>query len=158
MTELPLHAIDSFSGDYLFLSNFWPCEKGVPYKGLSFPTSEHAFAAAKTSNWDAILEIQAAPSPKAAKAIGRRVSLISGWDRVKYAEMASIVAAKFSADSTLQDALVDTMGYLLIEGNSWHDQIWGSCACQSHIDTPGQNALGTVLMQVRQEAYVRRMA
>jgi predicted NAD-dependent protein-ADP-ribosyltransferase YbiA (DUF1768 family) len=45
--------------------------------------------------------------------------------------------------------LLDTHGVLLVEGNTWHDQVWGSCRCDDHCDTPGGNALGVILMAVR---------
>ena len=38
--------IDSFSGEYDFLSNFYSQE--ITYDGIKYPTNEHAFQAAKT--------------------------------------------------------------------------------------------------------------
>ena len=40
--------IDKFSGKYAFLSNFFPAE--VVLEGEKYPTVEHAFQAAKTTN------------------------------------------------------------------------------------------------------------
>ena len=40
-----LESINSFSGAYAFLSNFEPAP--IYYDGLSYPTVEHAFQAAK---------------------------------------------------------------------------------------------------------------
>jgi predicted NAD-dependent protein-ADP-ribosyltransferase YbiA (DUF1768 family) len=39
----------------------------------------------------------------------------------------------------------------LIEGNYWHDNCWGSCTCIKCADRPKQNALGKILMLVREE-------
>ena len=38
--------IESFHDEYRFLSNFWPVL--IDYEGIVYPTSEHAFQAAKT--------------------------------------------------------------------------------------------------------------
>ena len=38
--------IDSFQGEYRFLSNFWPCV--VEYEGTEYPSVENAYQAAKT--------------------------------------------------------------------------------------------------------------
>ena len=43
MTE---NVIDSFVGEYYFLSNFYPCS--IEHDGLRYPSSEHAYQAAKS--------------------------------------------------------------------------------------------------------------
>lgn len=50
-----LKIIDEFTGDYMFLSNFsrWPCY----YDGIIYPTSEHAFQAAKSLDYGERLNI-----------------------------------------------------------------------------------------------------
>ena len=45
---LSLPVIDSFRGDHYFLSNFYPA--ATPYNGHRFPTSEHAYMAARTTD------------------------------------------------------------------------------------------------------------
>jgi hypothetical protein len=42
--------IDSFYGQYAFLSNFYPCE--VEFEGDTYPSAEHAYQAAKTIDPD----------------------------------------------------------------------------------------------------------
>src|SRR5207247_1025063 len=37
----PPAGIDSFSGPYRFLSNFWPAE--VEFEGIAYPSVEHAY-------------------------------------------------------------------------------------------------------------------
>ena len=63
--------------------------------------------------------------------------------------MEEIVLAKFRHNADLAEKLVATSGAVLVEGNTWHDQTWGSCSCDGHRDTPGANALGVILMWVR---------
>jgi hypothetical protein len=41
---------NSFHNEYRFLSNFYPAE--VSFEGLVFPTVEHAYVAAKTTDID----------------------------------------------------------------------------------------------------------
>ena len=38
--------VTEFQGEYRFLSNFWPAQ--VVFEGVTYPTSEHAYQAAKT--------------------------------------------------------------------------------------------------------------
>lgn len=47
--------INSFMGKYRFLSNFWPCK--VIFNGLEYPSTEHAYQAAKTLNPEERYEI-----------------------------------------------------------------------------------------------------
>jgi hypothetical protein len=79
-------------GEYEFLSNLSPAP--TPYRGHDFPTSEHAYPAAKTDDHDVIMRI-ATTDDAEAKAIGRAAPLVAEWDRRKYAEMESVVEAKF---------------------------------------------------------------
>lgn len=140
-------AIDSFSGDNRYLSNFYQTE--VPYKGLVFPSSEYAFAAAKTDDPEDHLIISQLPTSREAKSYGRNVDLIGNWEVVKFAEMSKIVDAKFRNSDSIRYRLIDTSNAILIEGNTWHDQIWGSCFCSKHKNLPGDNALGVILMHTR---------
>lgn len=63
--------------------------------------------------------------------------------------MESVVTSKFVHNPDLADRLRSTGGSLIVEGNVWHDQIWGGCSCSRHRDVPGGNALGVILMAVR---------
>jgi len=147
MNELAIPIIDAFSGEYRFLSNF--ADAPTPHRGRLFPTSEHAYAAAKTDDPVAQQVILASPSPAEAKRIGQSVPLTENWEAKKFAVMEEIVMAKFSPNSELADKLAATTGALLVEGNAWHDQVWESCSCDDHRDTPGANALGVILMWIR---------
>src|SRR5690348_9381030 len=61
--------IAEFQGEYRFLSNFWPAE--VAYEGITYPTAEHAYQAAKTMDVNERKRIAALPTPAEAKAAGR---------------------------------------------------------------------------------------
>lgn len=144
---LTIPVIDRFRGEHFFLSNFYPAP--TPYRGVEFPTSEHAFAAARTTDHDAITAILATPDPAEAKQKARAAPLVDDWDTLRFAAMEEIVTAKFTHNAELGDKLVATAGAILIEGNTWHDQTWGSCTCDEHRQVSGGNALGAILMVVR---------
>ncbi len=154
MSPLRIPVIDAFAGEYLFLSNF--AAAPTPHRGWLYPTSEHAFAAAKTTDAAAIAAIRETRDPARAKRIGRAAPLVEGWEAGgKFAAMDEVVRAKFDNNPELAGRLVATQGCLLVEGNTWHDQIWGSCRCDEHLDIPGANALGVILMATRLRVAAR---
>lgn len=136
--------IDSFSGKYRFLSNFWPCE--IEYEGIKYPSTEHAFQAAKTLDIEERKRIAQLDTPGKAKRAGKSVELRSDWESIKIGVMREILQLKF-ADKKLAQQLLDTGDEELVEGNTWGDKFWGVC------DGEGQNYLGLLLMDVRTELY-----
>ena len=133
--------IDKFDGEYAFLSNFY--EAPVAWEGITYPSNEHAFQAAKSLNPARRLEVAAAATPGKAKRMGRTLQLRSDWEKVKYNIMLEIVLAKFHQHADLAEALLDTGDAELIEGNWWNDTTWGVC------NGIGTNWLGKILMSVR---------
>jgi len=134
-------AINSFSGEYRFLSNFYMCD--VCYKGIIYPSSEHAYQAAKTNSIDEKLEIALLCSPNEAKKKARSFKLIPEWDTEKMIIMFEICFLKFHQNNDLRIKLIATGKNLLIEGNTWGDTFWGMC------NNKGFNYLGKTLMCVR---------
>jgi predicted NAD-dependent protein-ADP-ribosyltransferase YbiA (DUF1768 family) len=65
--------------------------------------------------------------------------------------MYSLVRGKFQWPD-LQKKLLDTGDAYLEEGNTWHDNTWGNCKCDRCARYQGENRLGQILMQVREEA------
>ncbi len=145
--RLHVPVIDRFRGEHFFLSNYYPA--ATPHRGRHFPTSEHAYMAAKTNDPDAIAAILATSDPAEARQIAEAATLVDNWARRKFAVMEEIITAKFATNPNLADKLVATAGTMLVEGNTWHDQTWGSCTCDQHRNIPGGNALGIILMTVR---------
>ena len=149
-SSVPL-VIDSFRGRYADFSNY-PL-RPVAYQGAVYPSKEHAFAAAKTLDQAERARIAAEPTAKAAKALGRSVTLRPGWDtEVRYAAMQEILSNDFDhrrTPPTQHDLLLSTGDALLIEGNTWHDEHWGRCRCDRHVANPGLNHLGRELMALR---------
>lgn len=140
--------ITKFEGKYSFLSNFYACQTN--YKGIKYPTSEHAYQAAKTLNPKHQLAIKEKDTPDDAKLAGRRVDLRSDWEDIKDDVMYEIVKEKFK-NKRLASRLLATGEEQLVEGNYWHDNYWGSCICEKCLQLPKRNQLGKTLMRVREE-------
>lgn len=144
--------IDSFRGEYAFLSNFY--EHPVEFEGIVYSTNEHAFQAAKTPGTIPRLQVARAKTPSEAKRIGRTLPLRPHWDEyLRYEVMYQLVCKKFRL--SFADRLVDTGDAILIEGNTWGDTTWG-CTKRSTPSMAGQNwqghnLLGWMLMRVRNE-------
>lgn len=140
--------ICKFDGEFFFLSNFF--ESKVEYEGITYPTVEHAFQAAKTLDNDTRKKVAAAGSPGRAKRMGRSLYLRADWEKVKFKIMEDLIREKFK-NPELREKLLSTGDAELVEGNTWHDNIWGNCNCPRCIEIEGQNNLGKTLMKIRKE-------
>jgi len=141
-----MNAITSFTGEYRFLSNFYPCQ--IVFDGHMAKSVEHAYQAAKT---DKVLErarILEATTPGKAKRLGKSVTLREHWGEIKEGFMEQCLRLKFSAP-VLRQMLLETGDADLIEGNHWHDQEWG--ATLEDGKWVGKNKLGKLLMKIRTE-------
>lgn len=120
---IPFNIIDSFSGEYRFLSNFWRCF--VTYKGVTYPSSEHAYQAAKSNdpNYKSKFLDFSLSSGKA-KELGSKAILIDDWESIKLQVMYDVVYDKFSQNDDLKKLLLNTGDTILIEGNTWGDVFW----------------------------------
>ena len=134
--------ISDFRGRYRWLSNFWAC--AIEYEGATYPSTEHAFQAAKTLDENQREEIRLALSPGLAKKLGRQVKLREGWDDMRDEVMLCVTRLKY-VDADLRKRLLGTGDAELVEGNTWGDQYWGVSM------GVGRNKLGRILMQVRSE-------
>ena len=132
--------IDSFSGKYDFLSNFYPSE--IHFDGKIWPTVEHAYQAFKTIDDSESEQIRNSTTPGIAKRLGQKVSLRDDWDEIKDNIMFNLVEVKFKIPE-LRKKLLETDDAELIEGNYWNDTYWGVCRGK------GKNKLGKILMDVR---------
>lgn len=138
----PTITIGEFRGPYRFLSNFYGAT--IKYKGMLYPTSEHAYQAAKTVSERHKETIRTAHTPGIAKRLGREVPIRSDWEDVKVQIMADILEVKFS-NPRLRKLLMNTGTVNLVEGNNWGDTFWGVSKGK------GYNVLGKLLMEIRSE-------
>ena len=140
--------IEFFEGtEYFFLSNFYLCP--VEYRGVKLVSSEHGFMMMKTHDPKEKEEIITAPTPGAAKRMGRQCTLRPDWEKIKVQVMTEVVTAKFQQNPELMERLQATGTQMIVEGNHWCDNIWGDCACGNCAHIKGQNLLGKILMKVR---------
>jgi ribA/ribD-fused uncharacterized protein len=134
--------IDSFRGDFGFLSNFH--EASIWVGGERYKSVEHAYQAAKASDPGAKKLIREAKTPYVAKQLGRAVQLPKDWDTKKIEVMRMLVREKFR-NPLLRTMLLATGDAILVEANTWNDTTWGICRGK------GLNWLGRILTEVRDE-------
>lgn len=139
--------ITSFTGEHFFLSNFYPVN--VTYEGRVYPTAEHAYVAAKTTDEKVREHISMIPTAGQVKRFGKTIELRHKWNHIKIHEMRTILENKFSSlrsDGGCYSMLMSTAPAILIEGNPWGDTFWG----QSPVGK-GRNELGKLLMAIRDD-------
>ena len=141
MKENNVKIIDSFHGEYAFLSNYY--DSPIFYDGILYPTVEHAFQAAKTTVFIQRIIIANKKTPGQAKCAGRKVTLRDNCDDIKLYIMKELIILKFT-NPKLKSALLNTKDAELIERNTWNDTYWGIC------NGIGENHLGKILMEVRE--------
>ena len=128
-----------FNGEYRWLSNFYPVK--ILYEGVSYPSVEHAYVAAKTidPNKRRLISNMTAGY---AKKYGRQIQIRDDWDDVKSDIMFGLLAEKFSQKKFIE-LLLSTNNMYLEETNTWGDTYWGVC------NGVGENQLGKMLMNIR---------
>jgi ribA/ribD-fused uncharacterized protein len=142
--------VKEFRGEHAFLSNFYVNE--FTWRGIVFPTGEHAFSYAKgfhaVNRKEAgqhFVDVLRADTPGQAKGFGRRLEInVPAWDGYKVQVMREIVHARFqTSQEDMVGPLINTGAMLLVEGNDWGDTFWGRC------NGKGFNTLGVILMEER---------
>ena len=139
------------------LSQWWPAPFTVD--GVRYATAEHYMMAGKARLFgdDAIVEqVLAAPSPRAAKALGRRVRGFDQtvWEAHRFDLVVAGNVAKFGQHPDLRDYLLDTRDRVLVEASPV-DRIWGiglaagDPAASDPARWRGLNLLGFALMRAR---------
>jgi ribA/ribD-fused uncharacterized protein len=141
--------INRFIGKYAGFSNFVPAV--VSFEGITFPTVEHAYVAAKTLNIAFRRDVAMTPAKQAGvvKKWGRTVVLRGDWEDIKVAIMQDLLLQKFQ-QQPFKDLLMGTKDQKIVEGNYWHDNFWGDCFCKKCTDIKGEDMLGHQLMTLRE--------
>ncbi len=136
--------IRGFFGPYRFLSNFYILDSGVTFEDLMYPSTEHAYQAAKwpKDQRTQFLDVTAGQS----KYLGKDAPNFNTkkWNKNKVELMRALVYAKFERNIRLRKMLMAMDGYVLDERNSWGDVFWGT-----NEKGEGENNLGKILMAVR---------
>jgi ribA/ribD-fused uncharacterized protein len=137
-----MKAIKSFKGKNYFLSNFYPCD--IEYEGRNYASVECAYQAAKTLNDDIRYYFTIMDNSMEARRWGNQIQLRDDWDTARYNIMYELLKLKFT-DASLKAKLLATEDAFLEEGNMHGDKYWGT------VKGEGQNNLGKLLMQIREE-------
>ena len=131
------------------------------FEGVTYPSTEHAYQAAKTLDPTERAEFIKPENaePKKAKHLGRKITFRADWDSVRLDVMETVLRQKFAAGTPLAAKLLATDDAYLEESNYWHDTFWGYCTCSGKATTSkfkkcfggGQNNLGKLLCKLRKE-------
>ena len=140
MIKIPYYETSNF-----VFSNLSP--HAVEFKGVLYPTSEHAFHVAKFDDPNIKSEIQNAKSPLEAFVVGKKYKpqRRENWDQIKVDILYQILIQKVNQHKEVKDALLATGDQEIVEENP-HDDFWGSGP-----DGKGQNYTGKILMRIREE-------
>ncbi len=149
--------IARFRGEHEYLSN--PFHAPIVYRGLVYKSTEYLFQAMKATNVADREEIRNAPTWREAKQIAHDIALPEWWNDERETMMMTCLWIKFTQHLPLAVQLKATGNATLIEGNTWHDNIWGHCTCNNasgryprcdhRVAGLGQNLLGQLLMAMR---------
>lgn len=132
------------------LSNF--SAHAIEIDGIVYPTSEHAYQAAKCMSPEGKKKIIAARSPLSAKKISNdtyKAAKDPEWETKKVAIMESILRVKLAQHQEVYDVVTQSGIQELIE-DSKVDYFWGRGQ-----DGSGQNQLGKLWMKIRAEIIAR---
>jgi N-glycosidase YbiA len=130
-----------FRGPYAFLSHVAPCP--VRLEGVVFATVEHAYQAAKALSPERREAIQRCPTPAAAKRLGRTLEVRPDWEAITLDVMRQLLRQKFRREPW-RTWLLAVSGPI-VEDHDSGDTFWGVCRGR------GENHLGRLLMQIREE-------
>lgn len=150
---------DESKGPYRNFSNM--SAHPIEIEGVQYPTVEHYFQAMKAKEFgdaDVYDKITTARTPKAAKALGKKVKnlVTEVWDAKRDQVMETGVRTKFIQHPELRKELMATEDKLIGEANP-RDTYWGIGTSMDleKSKTPskwrGQNKLGKLLMQLRDD-------
>lgn len=134
---------------YGAFSNLYKRE--VIFEGEVFKTAEHAYQAGKARKPEVRQWLMAAPSPSllAMAAHGLYVwDIAPEWSKIKFDRMKQILVAKYTQHDDLKELLLSTGNARLVESatvDNAVNRLWGE------VNGVGQNKLGLLLMEVREE-------
>ena len=149
---------DESKGEHRALSNM--AEYPIEIDGVKFPTVEHYFQAMKAklfADEEMYEKILKAKTPKAAKALGKKVKdlIPEKWDAEKDMVMEKGVRAKFVQHPELRKQLLDTGSKMIGEADP-RGGYWGigsgreSDKSRKPSKWRGHNKLGKIMMKLRE--------
>jgi ribA/ribD-fused uncharacterized protein len=138
--------INFYTPKFYVFNNF--SAHAIEFRGKFYPTSEHAYQAAKCTDPDGQEAIRNARSPLQAKILANEVYKAArdpDWGSKKLAVVEEILRAKLAQHPEAQEALRESGDEDIVE-DSPTDYFWGAGA-----DGSGQNMFGKLWMKIRDE-------
>ncbi|CDW75023.1 swarming motility protein ybia [Stylonychia lemnae] len=128
-----------------WLTNYWPSP--IQANDKYYPTSEHYFQSVKFTDPEYSEKIRLASTPDEAKIFGqnRTQPIQADWGNRRIEVMKDALRYKFHQNLELQEKLLSLSGKNIVE-HTEDDSFWGDGG-----DSTGQNMLGKLLMEVRDE-------
>lgn len=137
-----MNDINSFRGEYYFLSNFYPTT--IIYNNIKYTNAEAAYQSMKTEDKN-IRKSFSNLNGSQAKFKGKDLRIRSNWELIKEQVMYEVCLEKFKQNEDLKIKLFNTGDCYIEECNTWNDIEWGVC------NGIGKNKLGIILMRIRSE-------
>ena len=123
----------------------------MEFEGRVYPTAEHAYQAGKARTDEVREWILSAPTPSLVAMAAHGLytwDIVPEWSRTKFDRMRKVLKAKFSQHEDLKKLLLSTGNARLVEAGRTDNAVnrtWGE------VNGKGQNMLGVLLMEVRDE-------
>jgi len=123
----------------------------MEFEGRVYPTAEHAYQAGKARKDEVREWILSAPTPSLVAMAAHGLytwDIVPEWSRTKFDRMRKVLSAKFNQHEDLKQLLLSTGDARLVEAGRTDNAVnrtWGE------VNGKGQNMLGVLLMEVRDE-------
>ena len=123
----------------------------MEFEGRVYPTAEHAYQAGKARKDEVREWILSAPTPSLVAMAAHGLytwDIVPEWSRTKFDRMRKVLKAKFSQHEDLKKLLLSAGNARLVEAGRTDNAVnrtWGE------VNGKGQNMLGVLLMEVRDE-------
>jgi hypothetical protein len=123
----------------------------MEFEGRVYPTAEHAYQAGKARKDEVREWILSAPTPSLVAMAAHGLytwDIAPEWSRIKFDRMRKVLTAKFTQHEDLKKLLLSTGNSRLVEAGRADNAVnrtWGE------VNGKGQNMLGVLLMEVREE-------
>ena len=123
----------------------------MEFEGRVYPTAEHAYQAGKARKDEVREWILSAPTPSLVAMAAHGLytwDIVPEWSRTKFDRMRKVLRAKFTQHEDLKNLLLSTGNARLVEAGRTDNAVnrtWGE------VNGKGQNMLGVLLMEVRDE-------
>ena len=123
----------------------------MEFEGRVYPTAEHAYQAGKARKDEVREWILSAPTASLVAMAAHGLytwDIVPEWSRTKFDRMRKVLKAKFSQHEDLKKLLLSTGNARLVEAGRTDNAVnrtWGE------VNGKGQNMLGVLLMEVRDE-------